>query len=170
VAFFTGLPGRIASAASGMWNAVYNQAVGIYNGVVGLWNGLMNWFAGLPARIAWIAGSMWSGVTNAFRAAINSLIDIWNRLHFTIGGWHIGPVGIPTVSVGMPPIPHLAQGGLITASGLAVVHAGERVLPAQARPARGGPVVHIDHAHFAQKMDVDAFMDRVAWAARKTAV
>jgi hypothetical protein len=113
---------------------------------------------------------MWNGITQAFRGALDALIDLWNRLQFKLPAINFGPIHLGGETIGVPTIPHLAQGGLMTSSGLVFAHAGEVISPAPAAAAGRGPVVHIDNAHFAQKLDVDAFMDRVAWAARKKAV
>jgi hypothetical protein len=170
IGWLAGLPGRIYGIAAGMWNSIYGFANVIYGDVVGVWNAMIGWLAGLPGRIAWVGGQMWNGFLNGFKAVLNGIIDLWNRLHFTIGGWKL-PFGIkvPTVTVGMPTIPHLAQGGLITREGLIYAHAGEAVTPAK-DVGRMAPAVHIEHAHFAETLDVDAFLGRVAWAARTRAV
>jgi hypothetical protein len=170
IGWMAGLPGRIAGVAAGLWNSVYSEASRVWGLVAGVWNTMIGWVSGLENRVTAAVSNMWHGITDAFRGALDNLIDLWNRLKFTIGGWHIGPVGIPKVTVGLPTIPHLAQGGLMTSSGLVFAHAGEVISPAPAAAAGRGPVVHIDNAHFATALDVDAFMDRVAWAARKKAV
>jgi len=38
--FFTGLPGRISSAASGMWDGIKSAFFGMLNTIIGAWNGL----------------------------------------------------------------------------------------------------------------------------------
>lgn len=40
VGFFTGLPGKIASAASGMWDGIKDAFKGVINTLIGWWNGL----------------------------------------------------------------------------------------------------------------------------------
>lgn len=164
ISWVAGVPGAIARVMNGLWTFISDQAKTVYSWVVGTWNTLLNWVGGMPAAIARVASGMWHGITDAFRAAINGLIDIWDRLHFKIGGWHVGPVTIPTVDVGMPAIPHLAQGGLMTASGLVFAHAGEVITPAPAA-ARRGPVVNVEKAVFSTHIDVEAFLKQVAWVA-----
>jgi hypothetical protein len=137
--------------------------------VVGIWNAMLRWLGGIPGAISRTLGGMWSPIVGFFRSALNGVIDLWDRLHFTIGGWTIGAgpihVTLPKVTVGMPYIPHLAQGGLMTASGLVFAHAGEVITPAPAAARNGGPVVNVEHATFSTEMDVDSFMRRVAWVA-----
>jgi hypothetical protein len=112
----------------------------VVTGIQTAWGAVVTWIGGLPGRIASVAVGMWHGITDAFRDAINGLIDIWNSLHFRIGGWTVGVgpvhVTLPTVDVGLPTIPHLAQGGLMTSSGLVYAHAGEVITPIP-KSARG---------------------------------
>jgi hypothetical protein len=80
-----------------------------------------------------------------------------------------GPFHTPSFDLGVPhvsDIPHLAQGGLITATGLIYAHAGEAITPAQQVNTRQGPAVNVEHAHFHKDIDVDAFMRRAAWVAK----
>jgi hypothetical protein len=167
--WITGIPGAIGRALGGMWGII-SSAWGSAWGAIGrAWSTTWGWITGLPAAIGRALGHMWDPMGNAFKAAINWVIGIWDSLHFKIGGWGIGPVHVPTVTVGMPYIPKLAQGGLITREGLVYVHAGEAVTPAPTL-GRNGPVVHIDNAHFKETLDVEAFMRRVAWVASARAM
>jgi hypothetical protein len=160
VGFFAGVAGRIADAVTGAWDQITGAASAAVGTIKGIWQGLIGWISSLPSRIASAAAGMWHGITDAFRAALNALIDLWDRMHFQIGGWGIGPVHVPTVTVGLPFIPHLAQGGLITSSGIVYAHAGEVISPAP----RMGPSVWVENAHFATEVDVEAFMRRAAWS------
>jgi hypothetical protein len=137
--------------------------------IVQHWNDFIGFFSGLPGRITSIAAHMWDGIWSAFRSVLNGLIDLWNRLHFTLPKINMGPIHIGGETIGVPTIPHLAQGGLMTQSGLVFAHAGEVISPAPAA-ARGGPAVNIEHATFATELDVEAFMRKAAWVARTQAV
>lgn len=137
--------------------------------IVTHWNDLMSFFRGIPGQISGIASGMWDGILHAFRSMINSIIDLWNDLHFStpsidIFGKHIGGE-----EIGVPHIPHLAQGGLITADGLIYAHAGEAITPAK-DVGRTAPAVHIEHAEFSTELDVEAFMKRAAWVAQTAGV
>jgi hypothetical protein len=161
VSFFVGLPGRIASVAAGMWHGITDAFSAAISAVYGVWNGVMGWLTGLGARIDGAVAGMWDGILSAFRSVINAVIDLWNELHFTLPkvsflGAHIGGE-----SIGVPHIPHLAQGGLITSTGLVYAHAGEAISPIPAKLT--GPAVVVQHAHFATEVDVEAFMRRAAW-------
>jgi hypothetical protein len=169
IRWVAGIPGAIASALWGMWNFIYNQFTAVWGLIQSFWGRMWGWIVGLPGAVGRALGHMWDSMAGAFRGAIDSVIRIWNSLHFKIGGWSVGPVHLPTVTIGMPTIPYLAQGGLITREGLIYAHAGEAITPAR-EVARRGPVVHIEHAHFADTLDVEAFMRKVAWTATAKAM
>ena len=121
----------------------------------------------MPGRIAGAARGMFDGIWQAFRSAINMIVDGWNGLRFGIPeiDTHIPGIGkVGGGDFGVPQIPHLAQGGLITATGLVYAHAGEAITPAPA--ARSGPAVVVEQATFSTELDVDSFMKRAAWVAQ----
>jgi hypothetical protein len=129
------------------------------------WDTVVGAIAGLPRRIASAAAGMWNGILGAFRGMVNGIIDIWNGLHFTLPKINAGPIHIGGETIGVPRIPHLAQGGLITGSGIVYAHAGEVISPAPAA-GRSGPAVVLQNANFSTEMDVDLFMRKAAWVAR----
>jgi hypothetical protein len=130
--------------------------------IIGLFEDLIGYVTGLPARFVAVGGHMWDWIWNAFKGVIDTLIDGWNSLHFTTPSVDIFGIHTPSVTLGVPHIPHLAQGGLITQSGLVYAHAGEAITPAPAM----GPAVQVGEQHFHNEMDLDAFMRRAAWLAR----
>jgi hypothetical protein len=165
LAWFAGIPGAVSRIAAGMWHGV-SDAFGVVLGALQrIWAGISGWFAGIPGSIARMASGMWHGITDAFRGAINALIDIWNQLHFTLPKISAFGHSIGGGTVGVPSIPHLAQGGLMTASGLVYAHAGEVITPAPAA-ARSGPAVVLQNAHFSSELDVESFMRKAAWVVR----
>jgi TP901 family phage tail tape measure protein len=117
-AWFAGpFAGAFVTAYRWIMNAAGTAADWIHN----KWSAVINFFTSMPGRIRSLASGMWNGIVDAFRWAINSVIDLWNGLHFpgiSIPG--LGSIG----SIGVPQIPHLATGGLVTQGGLAKV--GER--------------------------------------------
>jgi hypothetical protein len=167
IGFFAGIPGQIAAIAKDMWHWVsdaFNTAIGAISGT---WAVVWAWFTGLPGAIANVASGMWKSIANAFVDVLNFIIGAWDRLHFKTPSVDIFGFHTPSVDIGMPSIPkipHMAQGGLITASGLIYAHAGEAITPAPA--GVGGPAVVVQNAHFNSGVDVDAFMRRAAWVAR----
>ena len=167
----TGTISRIVSWVSGAWGSVTSAVRGVVQTVEGIFNGLVSWFTGLPGRISNIAAHAFDGLTGAARGAINAVIGIWNAmashtaLNFSVGGQKVGPVTLPKLDVHtgqlIPDIPRLAQGGLITQTGLILAHAGEAITPLP--KGRAGEAVHIENAHFHEEADLEAFMRKAAW-------
>jgi hypothetical protein len=126
---------------------------------------LVRTVAGLPGRIAAVSAGMFHGMWEAFRSMVNGIIDLWNQLHFTLPKINEGPIHIGGETIGVPRIPHLAQGGLMTSSGIVFAHAGEVISPAP-KAARSGPAVVLQGAVFQQPLDIDVFMRKAAWIAQ----
>jgi fumarate reductase subunit C len=130
------------------------------------WDDFVGFFTGIPGKLAQAGKGMWDFIANAFISVLNVVINAWDALHFKTPSIDILGFHTPSVDIGLPhidTIPHMAQGGLITQSGLIYAHAGEAITPAPA--GTGGPLLAIEHAHF-DEMDMDALMRRVAWLAR----
>jgi len=127
------------------------------------WGEVVSFFEGIPGQLVGVFDGMWHGITEAFRGAINALIDIWNDLHFTLPGINFLGVHVGGETIGVPQLPHLAEGGLITRTGLVYAHAGEAITPA---PRSIGPAVQVGALHLHDELDAETFMRRVAWVAR----
>lgn len=84
----------------------------------------------LPGKIKTALRSLAGFLAAPFKAAFNAIAGAWNntvgRLAFTIPGW---VPGIGGSSFSMPKIPQFAIGGDVLRTGLAVIHAGERIVP-----------------------------------------
>lgn len=91
---------------------------------------------GLPDRIAKAAEGMWDGIVNGFKSALNVIIDGWNRLSFTVPSVDAGPVHFGGQTIGVPKIPRLAAGGIVTAPTIAMI--GEAGPEAIVPLSRGG--------------------------------
>lgn len=116
---------------SGAWRRVWEMAKSYVLWVVEAWGSVISFVTGLPGKIRSAAAGMWDGIKDAFRGAINWIIGAWNGLSFTLPSVDIpglGRIGGGTLST--PNLPYLAVGGDVVRSGLAVIHAGERILPA----------------------------------------
>lgn len=116
--------------------------------IVRHWDSIVATVKGLPGRIASAASGMWDGIKNAFKGAINWIIDHWNGLKFGVPKMDLGPLGsYGGQTFRVPQIPRLDVGGRVLATGLAVIHRGEEVVPAaevQPRaPAVGGRSGHV---------------------------
>lgn len=110
VDFVTGIPGRIAAIASGMWTSVTDAAGGAKDWVVGKFDELVGFVSGLPGRIASSVSGMWDGLKDAFRGAINWIIQKWNN--FSLGVKMPSWLGGKEVRIDTPDIPLLASGGI----------------------------------------------------------
>jgi hypothetical protein len=128
------------------------------------WNTFVGFFTGLPGQLESAAGTLFDWIPKIFKAAINDVIRAWDSLKFTTPSVDVFGFHTPSVTIGVPNIPTLAQGGLITSSGLVYAHAGEAISPAPA--GHSGPIVNVGEQHFHNELDVDAFMRRAAWLAR----
>ena len=164
--FFRAIPGRMSSAAGDILGSAFSSLTGAAAWLeTNVWNPISSFFTGLGGRIESAASGMWNGITKAFKASMNAVIDAWNGLSFTLPTIDIGPVHLGGETLSVPHIPHLAQGGLITQTGLIYAHAGEANPPAPA-VGRLPPAVHVDNLNVSTELDVDLFMKRAAWAAQ----
>jgi hypothetical protein len=141
---------KTAASDTGHW--VTQAFTNSINWIKNAWRNLIGWFRGIPKTMRGIFAGMWDGIKTAFRTALNWVIGAWDKLHFRIGGWHVGPVHVPAVTVGLPQIPMLGAGGNIPPGGLAVVGdrgpelasvnaSGARITPLSrtgAQPSLGG--------------------------------
>lgn len=111
VGFITGLPGRIAAVASGMWQSVVDAAGGAKDWVVGKWDEMIGFVTGLPGRISSAVSGMWDGVKEAFKGALNWIVDKWNNFRIPairVAGVQVSP------EINFPDIARFAAGGNVT--------------------------------------------------------
>jgi hypothetical protein len=100
-------------------------------------------FTWLKDNIDW--GAIWHGMTAAFKVEMNALITLLNTF---ISAFDTGTIGVLNGASGVlgipkipriPEIPHLAVGGTVLRTGVAVIHKGEVVQPAKvSTPYTGG--------------------------------
>lgn len=85
----------------------------------------------IPGRIKNAFASVGSFIFAPFRWAFNNIAWAWNRtvgnIRFSVPGW---VPGIGGNSFSVPKIPSLDIGGDVLRTGLALIHRGERILPA----------------------------------------
>lgn len=91
-----------------------------------MWKGsqLVSFFGALPGKMSQALSSLWDGLKGGFRGALNWIIDMWNSLHFSVPSVDIFGMHLGGGTIGVPHINHLAAGGDVTRSGIAIV--GER--------------------------------------------
>ncbi len=164
LAILTGPIGLAVLAIERNWQTIKDGAASAVQWLKDRWNDLVGFFTGLPGRLSGIFSGMWHGIEDAFRATLNGVIDLWNRLHFTLPHIDLGPLGsIGGGTIGVPAIPHLAAGGLMTGDGLIFAHAGEVITPAPAAPPK--PAVHIENVNVSDGADVDLLIRKLTFAA-----
>ena len=130
------------------WNAIKGIAKSLLDTIVAVIKGYWTIFStigkklgsalkdGIVAGIKGLASLVKDGV----RAALNAAIDALNSLaSFTIHVPGILP-GPSSYTVDFPNIPHVAKGGKVLDSGLAVVHRGEDIRPARVAKRDAGPM------------------------------
>lgn len=106
----------------------------ILNGIWGSVQGFFGELAGVPGRIRTIFSGLGQAIGSSLRGAFNGIIP--SRLNIpsvTIGGGSIAGMDIPSVSIGGGSLnlPQLNTGGFIQEGGLAMLHQGETVVPAE---------------------------------------
>jgi hypothetical protein len=128
------------------------------------WDAILGFFRRTVGDVAAIGADIWNALFAGFRAAVDAFATVWNdtlgAVHFKIPSWV--PGGLGGHEFGFPEVPHLAQGGLITQTGLIYAHAGEAITP---MPAGGlGPAVHIENATFTDQADLDMLFRQASFA------
>ena len=165
VAFVSGLVGTIRgimNAIGQAFMAPVHWAQSAVATIRGVWEGLWSFFSGLVGRIGGVASS----IAGAVKGPINAVLRAWNALEFQVPKVDIGPIHFGGQTLGLPDIPLLARGGITKTAGLAYLHPAEVITPLEGNAPARGPAVNIEHATFAETMDVDLFMKRVAWLTR----
>lgn len=92
---------------------------------------LVGFVTGLPGKITSATRGMFDGIKSAFRSALNFIIRGWNRLEFKIPGFDPPGPGpkFGGMTIGVPNIPLLGNGGNILRGGSVVVgDAGPEIL------------------------------------------
>lgn len=132
------------------WNTVKRVVGDVTHFIVSVWRSAENIVGGVFSRIGRAASAVWNGVGNGLKEALNFAIGILNRgidgINFLTGNlsraWSwTGLPGIPAI----PHIPRLHTGGVVPGNAgsemLAILQAGERVIPATGPPAGGQATV-----------------------------
>lgn len=132
---------------TGVWRAVSTAAITAVNWIIDKWNWVVRFFGNIPGAIGRALGSIGSIIGGVFKSAMNMAIDFINRginsINMLIGGINaINPFG----QIGMiPHIPRFHNGGVVPGAPgseqLAILQAGETVIPAGARVGGGGRAV-----------------------------
>lgn len=146
VGFFSGLIGKISGWAKNMWQSAKDAVVAVKDWIVARWNDIVSFFTQIPKRIGDALAGIGAAIGNAFKGALNIAIDVINwfidRANDVIYGINlINPFDdIPSI----PKLKRLHAGGVVPgppgAERIAILEAGETVLPADTKVVGGGMV------------------------------
>jgi hypothetical protein len=160
---------------SKVWEGVQKVVGGIFDGiksivstgldfvkslVEGAFKGIISFLGGVGGKIANAAKGMWDGIWAAFKAVINTLIRGWNSLKFTMPTIDLGPLGqVGGFTIGTPNIPYLHSGGIVPglpgSDQLAILQAGEMVVPRKYAGGAGTVNIYISEGAFMDGPSVD---------------
>lgn len=111
--------------------AIRDFFVGAFKFAIDFVVGYFNFIWSLPGKFWSVFTSIGNAILSPLKFAFNMVAWAWNntvgRLSFRIPDW---VPGIGGNGFSMPRLPMLAVGGDIVRSGMAIVHKGERILPA----------------------------------------
>src|SRR5215467_13621965 len=158
--FFSGIVHSIAGVISGVVGAITSPFITAFNIVKGIVASAVGYIEGLIHRLTGIVSS---GI-NAAKSVYNAFAHGWNAIQIKLPEIKV-PLG-PTIggqTIGLPDLPILQTGGLMTRSGLIYAHAGEAITPLPRRARGDGPLVAIANATFGETVDVAVFGRRLAW-------
>lgn len=121
LAILTGPIGAAVLLITKNWDTIKDAATALYDWVRGKFQALADFIAGLVSGIASTA----RGIADAVKGPINAVLKAWNALEFKVPEVDVGPIHFGGQTLGLPNIPLLASGGLVTRTGIALVHRGE---------------------------------------------
>lgn len=138
-----------AASAVGSWfrDTLYRKYIlGAFNGIKEAGSSVVGWFRAMPARVGAALGGLAQRIIAPYRSAFNAIASLWNntvgRLSFTIPGW---VPGIGGNSFNVPNIPRFHSGTVVGGTPgsemMAILQAGERVLPATSSIGRSEPLL-----------------------------
>src|SRR5260221_8157259 len=135
------------------WAAIMAWFASIFSGVGSFINSIIDSIGSAFSGLGSLISGVWNGIVGDIKQAINWIISMIDGFIGGIDsiGIDIGPVHIhPNI----PQIPYLASGGYIESTGLAMVHAGESVVPARASSGGVGGtqtfILEVDSVQLAQ--------------------
>jgi hypothetical protein len=133
--------GFISDLAVQTWNGLVKGVLWVRDMFVGAWKWIkeqavnhFNSILAIPGKIASAFSSVANAILKPFKDAFNGVARAWNssvgKFSFTVPDWVPG-VGGKGWSI--PNMPTLATGGDVMRTGVALIHKGERIVPASAR-------------------------------------
>ena len=135
------------------WNSFNTTATTVHTAIVNGLQAVVNFITGMPGKVSAALSSFFSPLVTGFKAAINEVIRGWDSLSFTLPGGSFLGMNWSSFTFGVPQIPQLASGGIVTGPTLAMIgEAGpEAVVPltsvaGQQALGGGGLTVNISNA------------------------
>ncbi len=135
----------------GVWSAVSGWVGGVFSGLGSFIHGIISGIGGAFSGLGTLIRNIWDGIVGTIKGAINLIIGAINgfigfidSIQIHIPSIGVGPIHTPSFDwggLGIPRIPYLASGGYIVQTGIAMVHAGETVVPATASAGGGGTTI-----------------------------
>lgn len=183
VRVITGLIEFALAVINGDWKRAWQALLGVLRAV---WDGIFGYVRGAGKILSAIvsgfgevvgnaARGIFDGLKAAFKAAVNWIIRGWNRLEFKIPGFDPPGPGpkFGGFTLGVPDIPQLARGGVVSSPTLAMLGDGrgrmrreiatpEQLLRQIIREEGAGGVTHIWHVagSILTERDVMALINR----------
>ncbi|SER00475.1 Phage-related minor tail protein [Virgibacillus subterraneus] len=184
----------IRNVISAVWNTIKSVTSSVWNGITGtlggIWNGLkntvskaFNWIkdtiSGVWDSVKSSTDAIWDGITGSIKGAINGVIGAINGMINALNGLSISLPTIPDWVPGfggkgggsisfpnIPKIPSLDVGtNFVAQDGLAMLHAGEAVVPKEYNPALGNEKEKKQPAHLTFVLggtEYNAFVDDIS--------
>jgi len=131
-------------ATVGFIKRVWDKLFSILSGPITRYIGFYKSFAETLIRVfkgvADAIKAAFEGAQSVIKGVINFIIRGWNRIEFKVPGFKIGPIGYDGFTLGLPKIPELAKGGIVSGPTLALIgEAGpEAVVPLDRYRGDGG--------------------------------
>jgi hypothetical protein len=190
VAILTGPIGVAVLAIVKNWDRIKAAVSSAFSFIKGVWSGILAVLRAPFDSAASAIKNVIDGIRSAISSAYNFIADVVGRAKNVVSsmfdaargvGEHIadmirGPINVMIRGFNkipfVPNIPELAKGGLVTQTGLAVVHQGEVFSGVNGEvfsnvSSSSAPTIWIDSVQVRETLDVDAFMRRLAWTAQQ---
>ncbi|HSL51989.1 MAG TPA: phage tail tape measure protein [Candidatus Deferrimicrobiaceae bacterium] len=131
------------AAIGGFFTNMGYMIIGVWDWIVNKVNAVIDFFKSIPSRIANALGGLGNAIGNAFTSALNWGIDKINWFIDRANSIIAGVNNIPGVSISMiPKMGRLHDGGVVPGFAgqerMAILEAGETVVPADRSPAMSG--------------------------------